>query len=882
VKKIRTFFEYLAAFLIIFFLLSVITSVVIVKFYSDDIKVFANDLLNKQLNTEVHTSEIGISIFKKFPNTAIFFSDVMVRSGSRFNRDEFKTLSPDTLFTADRIYVQFSLTDLFRKEVLVRKMEAQNGLMRILIDSSGNGNFMVGHGEGREERTGFIELKGVTIKNMDVLFINKAKKIRAHLLLKEMFLEGDFFDRKSSLQAGGTAYINTITNHDIKYLSQQEVGSNLSINVEDGLFVISKGELDIGALSAAISGSVSPAGQGVSVVDLHFTGEKIGIELISRILSGIIQIPPGIEGRGNINVLVDIKGMTGPTHTPRIQATFSTAGTSLNLQNPPLNLKSVSLKGRYDNGELHNIRTTTIELQSVMAQVGNSRIRGTFMLHDLLEPTFFSTFSGEIIAAELQRYVGDLPVQILEGGLRADLTLNGAIEGVPGKARQIVFTPEGTVKTENLRLALEHTGIQLNSLDGTVVLESDKWITDFTGYLNRTDFHVNLSINDPLMAITGAYNPQLEGSVYSSNIDINEWIDVFRKEEDGEQHFRFPENPEASLAFKFDKITRGDIQTREVTGNLIYSYPNLYVFPLSMETMNGTISSNVALTGLDLPLYHLGMNTEFSHVEIEDIFRSFNNFGQDFLTHDHISGRISGESEFSTSISQDLKMKSADIVSTNTFTIENGRLTAFDPLIRLSDFLRIDRMDDVHFSNLSNTVLIRDNLITVPEMDIRSSALNLKASGTHGFDKKFKYHVATRLSEILFSKAKSAANEEFNVALDPNDQRTIFLVVYDEGNGTVVNFDEEQAMKKIRADLKEEKTELKKVLHETFGLFKNDSVVLNNHPVISEPVLRFNFSQEEIPDTIPSADKEKARWWKRKPDTDKKPVPQFVFDEDDP
>ncbi|MCF8345565.1 MAG: AsmA-like C-terminal region-containing protein [Bacteroidales bacterium] len=881
-RRIRIILEYFAATLIILFLLSVITSVVIVKFYSDDIKVFASDLLNKHLNTEIRTGEIGISVLKKFPNTAIFFNDVVIKSGSRFNRNEFKTLSPDTLFSADRVYVQFSLTDLLRKEYVLKKMEAQNGLMRILIDSSGGGNFMIGHGKEKNGQTGLIEMNGITIKNIDLHFINKAKDIRAHVLLKEMFLEGDVFEQKTSIHAGGRAFVNVIMNHDVQYLNHQEINSNISVKIENNRFFISKGELVLGSVSAAISGSAYPVRPGETAVDLHFTGKKIGVELISHILSGFINIPPGIEGKGNFNVSVGVKGLTGPTQSPRIQATFSTAGASLDLLNPPLQLRSVSLKGSYDNGELRNIKSTSIELQSVLAQAGDSRIRGTFRLVNLLEPIIFSTISGDIIAPELQKYTKNLPIRILEGSLRPEVTINGTIEGKPGKERQLVFTPEGIIHFDNLRLEAEQADVQVRNLGGTVVLETEKWMTDISGYLNNTDFHLNLSINNPLSTITGSGDPQLEGTVYSSNIDIDAWINTFRKEEDGEQTIRYPEKPDASLAFRFDRITKGEIHTREVTGNLIYSYPNLYVLPLSMETMNGTISSNILLTGLDLPLYNLNMSTEFNHVEIGDIFRSFNNFGQDFLTHNHLSGRISGESEFSASIGQDMKINSTDIISTNSFTIENGRLTAFEPLIKLSDFLRIDSMDDVHFSNLSNTVLIRDNLITVPEMDIRSSAFNLKASGIHGFDKTYKYHVATKLSELLFSKAASSGKAEFNVALDPDDQRTIFLVIADSGNGTVVNFDEKRALRKIRSDLKEEKTELKTLLNEEFGIFKKDSIMLNSPPVKSDPVLRFNFSQEEKPDTIPSTEKEKSRWWKRKPATDKKPVPDFVFEDDDP
>ena len=46
--------------------------------------------------------------------------------------------------------------------------------------------------------------------------------------------------------------------------------------------------------------------------------------------------------------------------------------------------------------------------------------------------------------------------------------------------------------------------------------------------------------------------------------------------------------------------------------------------------------------------------------------------------------------------------------------------------------------------------------------------------------------------DILFNKANSAHRQEFNIALDKEDKRTIFLVLYDKGDGMVVEFDEDQ------------------------------------------------------------------------------------------
>jgi hypothetical protein len=189
-------------------------------------------------------------------------------------------------------------------------------------------------------------------------------------------------------------------------------------------------------------------------------------------------------------------------------------------------------------------------------------------------------------------------------------------------------------------------------------------------------------------------------------------------------------------------------------------------------------------------------------------------------------------------------------------------------------------MDEVAFSTIENTILISNSKITIPQMDINSSALNLQASGIHGFDKSYEYHLATKLSEILFNKAKSSKNKEFDIALDKNDNRTIFLVLYDKGEGMVVDFDEAQAMQKIRDDLKSEKTELKVILNEEFGIFAEDEDVNKEIEKAEEPVLQFEFNDETEQDTSSKETKVRSRRWKKKEDAEKKEDLKFIIDDD--
>jgi hypothetical protein len=881
VQKIRIFFEYLAASLIIFLLLSVIASVVVAKFYGNEITEHATELINENIDTQFSFDEIGISILKNFPNISLYFSGVTVWSASSFNTADFGYIPHDTLLTAERIYIRFNLPNLLRKKLSINSMEARDGLIRILIDKSGNGNFLISDQEKEKENSRLVEMKGVTFRNFGFQYINIAKEMTANGTIREMFLEGNFFDQQYTLKSGGTAYIDRITNHDVTYLNKQEIKTDLAIKVDRGQYSISKGELLLGELTAGITGNFQlDKGRGAEL-DLQLTGEKIDVEWIIGILTSSKKFPEGISGKGKFDMSLDISGLLSATLTPQIDAVYSSNNMSLELQKSGLKFRSITLNGDYTNGTLRSAVSSVVHVHAIRAATESSNVSGSIKIHNFISPMYELTLLGNIKASELAPLINNWPIIPGEGRIKPKLIFKGTAKRDGGTIGKISLNPFGEIEFDNLQVGVEQMNIDFSKLNGSLNILPNRWETKIQGYMNQADFMVNLSAKEPVNAITGISATEIEGTVYSSNLDIDQLFKGRANEEAGEGSMTYPEKISANIEFQFDKITKGLIQSGKVSGNMIYRYPGLYIDPVHAETMNGIINSSIALIDLHKPVHKLSVNSSFKNVDINQVFQSFNNFGQEFLTHQNIAGIISGDSEFFTTLNNDFSINTNEILSESSFVIENGELIDFLPLVELSKFLKIDRMDHIHFSTLRNTILINNSTITVPQMDISSSALNLQASGTHGFNRKYKYHLATKLSDLLFNKARSIPDAEFEIALDKSDRRTIFLILYDDGSGMNVEFDEAQAMKKIRNDFKNEKTVLKEVLHQEFGVFKED-IPLQQRPKTSEdPILEFDFSPVDTTISAEENKPEKPRWWKRKDQENKKPVLDFVIDDSD-
>ena len=93
--------------------------------------------------------------------------------------------------------------------------------------------------------------------------------------------------------------------------------------------------------------------------------------------------------------------------------------------------------------------------------------------------------------------------------------------------------------------------------------------------------------------------------------------------------------------------------------------------------------------------------------------------------------------------------------------------------------------------------------------------------------------------------------------------------------------DREKTAEKIRQDLKDERKELKKILNEELGLFKNDQEIEPINEKEGEEI-RFEFHDEGDSDSSGTVDNKKRNRRKRKEKQDtaqNKPATKFVIDE---
>jgi len=197
-----------------------------------------------------------------------------------------------------------------------------------------------------------------------------------------------------------------------------------------------------------------------------------------------------------------------------------------------------------------------------------------------------------------------------------------------------------------------------------------------------------------------------------------------------------------------------------------------------------------------------------SDIEIVQLFEQSDNFSQSTLTSKHLRGKIDMTMSFASYFANYKDFVSNKLTATVVCKITNGELINFEPIKAASKFIRVEELNHIYFSDLSNQLIIKDSKITVPQMEVQSSAINLMLNGTHTFENVIDYHIKVNLKKLLANKFKKNFSNEY-IEEDPYEGSNIFLSLSGNISNPKIAYDKQFVKKKIDSDFKAERENLK-------------------------------------------------------------------------
>jgi len=840
-KLVVKIFAWIVAGIIITLTAMIVTAFV----FQNQAVVAVIDSINRNLSTKFEFEKYRLSLIKRFPKASFELLNLTVFSSESFDRTQWTGINTDTLLRAGTASLEFKITDILKKKYSIESITISDGELFLITDSIGGINFKISD-SNKGNYDNEIDLDKIVIRNLKATYLNKATDISISGVINNGKLRSRIGGKNLDFSCTSGILVNQFNIGSLNIKPDIQVYADINLRKSDEQLTFQNSILKFEGLSLRLTGYIKPENE----LLLKIEGQNIDLSKAKKYLpQKLIEKYTDFTAGGLLNASCILSGPLNRTKNLFTQMAFSIDKGKLYNRKTDILVENISFSGNFTGGDGSDYPRGKLNIQQCSFMIGNAEYYISFSAENLKNPFIKLNFSGEIVPEDLKKLVS-IPWLISgEGSARLNLKLEGPL---PRKTKKLnaadIFNlnPQANIQFKSLSINHKNERFSFNDASGNIFIASSLWTDDLV-----------FSYNNQRIKITGEFGNlpawlagkpeiiKINASITADNIDvINFSASNSTDKSNIKRALKMPEGIEADISFVLNNFKWRKFTAANISGTLNYKPGLLNFTNFSATTLDGLVSGIFVLSRqkTGLPFASQG-NFFIENIDIKKCFSSFDNFGQDFIHSEHLSGNLSGTLKIMMQHDSLLKPDIRSVNAEGNYLIENGSLTNFEPVKALSKFININELENISFSRLENNFYIKNNYLAIPQMEINSSAVNFTVSGRHNFDNTYEYHVKVYLSELLSGKMKKNQTiTDFGAVEDDGLGRTsVFLKITGQGNNIKVSPDLKATGVRIRESLNNEKSNLIKILNEEHGLFKKDTA-MKTEPA---PRPKFNIEWEE-------------------------------------
>ncbi|MBE0642099.1 MAG: AsmA-like C-terminal region-containing protein [Bacteroidales bacterium] len=795
---------------------------VMVYHFGDRIKDLALKEVNERLNVPVDVEAARLTLWPHFPRIALDLNNIRTSEIKSYPNQ------PGAL-NARHIYLIFDPRDIIRGEIRLRRIAAEEGQFNLIVFKNGSDNYHFFKSTDDSSANMEFTLDKVELKGIEVMYIDQRDDTKYSVFISQAELRGelsgDVFEADAkarltlrSLRSGGTEFLSDLP---------LQFDSRLNINLESGGLNWEEGRFSVEGMNMASAGEIVPS-ENYQQMAFTLSSERADWETLSRFLPEALKTQAlAYDPQAVFSFDFSVNGNSGDGMLPRIRGLWALSAGSMRVCDERKGwLTELSAEGSYDSGEAGDYSRQELKVKAFQGLLNEMPLRGSFRMQDFSMPRIQGNITSEILYSALPDcWTQDAGITF-DGRLALKLSFNydhSLYDSIQWTRcmdlRGNGSLTEGKYEDATLGISLQQVVAAVSLHGGNLHIEGLE-ATSPQGAVNGS-----LSLNGLLAFMESSANGLgLVLDLNAQSLPLTEWIESGSKGNEGED--LLPEQYSLDINLQVDRVAYKTFSATGISGNLVMNGGRLYARNLKMKTMDGELG----LQGVLEPSgkgYQLRCMARLNDMNLTELFRQMDDFGQKDLTHKNISGEMNAGIELAMFLGEDLIPSPASILAIADLSIEQGIIRSYAPLMGLSRFIRVGNLDKVSIEPLKTRITIRDQKVFIPEMAVNSDAMNLVVSGVHGFDQRLDYSIQVLLSELWGRRAREARkeNEEFGwVEDDGLGRTTLFMRVGGTMDAPVFSYDRREVARKIGQDLNEERKELGRTLKEEFHWLGRDSL----------------------------------------------------------
>ena len=796
--------------------------VIISAFYGNEVKKMMLDQLNKNLATEIKVNEFNFSVLRHFPYASFDMKQVVAKEVTD-NKDK------DTLLYTEHLSLLFNMMGLFRNDFTIRKIVLKNGKVNIRIDEEGNSNYHFWKSSSDSASSG-IDLQKIVLDNVVISYIDQSNKQDYLLKAKSGELSGKFASDVFTLKTKADLSVYHFMVDKINYFPGKEatINSDFKINNKTNEYLFGDSRVRIAGLTFDLNGNVISLVHG-TMLNLAIDAHEAELESFMNILpQEYLNYFKNFRSKGKFYFACTIKGENNANHNPEVAVQFSMKNGSITPKGSDVSLNKISATGSYRS---HSVQQKSmLEIPALTAMIGGRMLKADLILEDFTNPFLTLNAEADLDLSQVRHFIKQDTLETLAGDLAFHISFAGRVKGLPRYNTDALYKVKtsGNITLKDVSFRLKKNPLEFKNINGNFSLSDNNVnVGLLKGNISSSDFQLTgVFRNFITFLIIPHQNADVDATLFSKEINLDELLTNKLSTTENDTSYKLKFNPRLVTRLN---VEVGNLHFRKFTANNFKGRINLadQVITgkgLSFSAMTGTVLMDASINTSRRDSVIMSYNAKCTKLDITQLFYQMENFDQTTMTEKNVKGKISADFQFKSSWTTDLTINSKSAVSTADITIENGELNDFRPILALSKYLKLADLKHIKFSTLKNQVQIRDRKIFIPNMEIKSSALNITGSGIHDFDNIVDYKLQLLLNDILGKKVKSQDTEFGQIEDDGLGKTKLFLSMRGPVDDPKISFDKKGVADKIKTEIKNSKQNLKNILKQEFSPHRNDSL----------------------------------------------------------
>lgn len=801
-KKILLWFS-------IFLLVMILASIALSSIFKKEIGEKIISEVNKTLKTELVVKDFDLALFRHFPNASAKLLNVAVKDSRG-----------KVLLEAESIGFQFALFSLFKDKKQVKNVLIEDGALFISYDKRGRENYDIvkatGGDTSGDDMT--ISLNEAVLKNVELIYEDVQATTEASFIMNDAVFSGEFSASSFAMESMSTLTSRFIDIGEYRYLVGKDIGyvAKIFINTEKGFFDFEKLDVAIDKNVFKVNGFIDSQKAGRDF-DLKVTCDEGNIGSIVQLLpTQYLEPLADFTGKGKFLFETTIKGRQNATTSPAINTKMILKDGRITSPRLSNDLKEVSFAAAFTNGKAKRATTSIFQIKDFKGFFNRELIEMDLKVTNANDPFLTFNCNGAVPMKAIYRLFDDPNITNGKGeievnnfrlkGRLADMQSMSKIDKVEAtgsfdfddatlyfKDEKMIFDRGSLILKDNdleLRdFKLEGAGSEIAVSGNFENLLPVLFADSLNSKKAELKFKANLKAEemdlDRLVALTAITEEQKEETeivVDSLQIAQNQKREFFANFLNG--------TFEADIeSFNYNKI-----EGENFKGKIIFENNELSIKG-GTEAMDGLMDLDGKLFLEQEP--YLIANIEVNEVDMFEFFRQGENFGQDFLRSEHVSGRLNSRMIINAFWDETLEFQMDDLIVFAGVGIQNGELKNFEMLEDFSDFIHLNDLRKIKFKDAENWIKVQKSTLYMPAMFIESNALNMTVAGIHTFDQDIDYNVKVNAGQVLMNRLKP-----HNPGLKPQSSKKKgwFNVYYKIEGNLDGDYDYKMAKKEVKKD----------------------------------------------------------------------------------